>query len=52
LKFKLFITEVKQLLKHQHLNQDEGINPFPADVAVALLRLPLIQKRSKRLPRN
>jgi hypothetical protein len=46
LKFKLYITEVEQLLEHQYLEQDEGINPFPASVALTLLRVPLIQKRS------
>jgi hypothetical protein len=52
LKFKLLITKVEQLFKHQYLEQDEGINAFLASVSIALLRVPLIQKRSKRLPRS
>ena len=51
LKFKLFITEVEQVLQNQHLEQDQRINPLSPRIALPLLRVALLKQRAKSLLR-
>ncbi len=39
LEFKFFIAQVEKLLEHQHLEQDQRINPLATSIALALLHV-------------
>lgn len=52
LEFKLLIAEVEQLLQHQHLEENERINPLPASIALAFVAVTLFQQWPEILPRN
>ena len=47
LKFELFIAEIEQLLKNQHLEEDQRINPLSPRVALSLLRITFLKQWSK-----
>ena len=47
LKFKLFIAEIEQLLKNQHLAEDQRINPLSPRVPLPLLRVVFLKQWSK-----
>jgi hypothetical protein len=41
---KLFIAEIEQLLKNQHLEEDQRINPLSPRVALPLMRVSFLQQ--------
>ena len=52
LEFKFFITEVEQLLQHQHLEENERIKPQPASIALASFALTMFQQWPEGFPRD
>ena len=44
LKFRLFIAEIEQLLKNQHFEEDQRINPLSPSIALPLLRASLLKE--------
>jgi len=49
LELKLLIAQVEELLKYQHLEKDQWINPLSTGIALTFLAIATIKKRQKAI---